>query len=128
MRVATAYEVSAYNEHINKGGDPNQVPILDRLAVVLAKNPKFLLDPANRNVRDEFMPRLEQIRAQATQQATAVQQNSSADSAPPAVLIERDSVKPVPRGQLVNPNAPVTAPKAPLVDPYSTRIRLGQAE
>ena len=46
----------------NKGGDPNQVAILDRLAVALAKNPKFLLDPANRNV-ELVRPRLEQIRA-----------------------------------------------------------------
>ena len=112
MRVATADEVSAYNEYINKGGDPNQVPILDRLAVALAKNPKFLLDPANRNVLDELVgPRLEPIRAQATPQATAVQQNSSTDFAPRAGLIERDPLKPVPRVQLVNSNAPVTVPK-----------------
>jgi hypothetical protein len=104
MRVATADEVSAYNEYINKGGDPNQVPVLDRLAVALAKNPNFLLDPANRNVLDELVrPRLEQIRAQATPEVTTIQQNSLADYVPRAVLIKRDPVKPVPRARLVNP-------------------------
>jgi hypothetical protein len=52
FRVASAEEVQRYDDYIASGGDPNQVPIYDRLAVALYKNPKILLE--NMSVLDEL--------------------------------------------------------------------------
>jgi hypothetical protein len=47
MRVATPEFVNLYNAHVQNGGDPNQIPIYDRLAVAIAKDPSFLTKPEN---------------------------------------------------------------------------------
>jgi hypothetical protein len=47
MRVGTQDDVKNYNTYIQNGGDPEQIPIYDRLAVAIAKNPGFLSDPKN---------------------------------------------------------------------------------
>lgn len=47
MRVATSDDVQNYNTYVQNGGDPNQIPVYDRLAVAIAKDPKFLTKPEN---------------------------------------------------------------------------------
>jgi hypothetical protein len=47
MRVATPRDVNNYNTYVQNGGDPNQIPIYDRLAVAIAKDPEFLKKPEN---------------------------------------------------------------------------------
>ena len=47
MRVATPNDVQNYNTYVQNGGDPNQIPIYDRLAVAIAKDPSFLSKPEN---------------------------------------------------------------------------------
>jgi hypothetical protein len=47
MRVATPTDVQQYNDYVQNGGDPNQIPIYDRLAVAIAKDPSFLSKPEN---------------------------------------------------------------------------------
>jgi hypothetical protein len=47
MRVATPRDVNNYNNYVQNGGDPNQIPIYDRLAVAIAKDPSFLSKPEN---------------------------------------------------------------------------------
>ena len=52
FRVANAEEVQRYDNYIANGGDPNQLPVYDRLAIALYRNPKFLLE--NKSVLDEL--------------------------------------------------------------------------
>jgi hypothetical protein len=47
MRVATPRDVDNYNNYVQNGGDPNQIPVYDRLAVAIAKDPSFLTKPEN---------------------------------------------------------------------------------
>ncbi len=47
MRVATPQDAAKYDQYIQQGGDPNQVPVYDRLAVAIAKDPNFLTKPEN---------------------------------------------------------------------------------
>jgi hypothetical protein len=47
MRVATPRDVDNYNNYVQNGGDPEQIPVYDRLAVAIAKDPNFLKDPKN---------------------------------------------------------------------------------
>jgi hypothetical protein len=47
MRVATPRDVDTYNTYVQNGGDPSQIPVYDRLAVAIAKDPNFLKDPKN---------------------------------------------------------------------------------
>jgi hypothetical protein len=47
MRVATPRDVDNYNTYVQNGGDPNQIPVYDRLAVAIAKDPSFLSKPQN---------------------------------------------------------------------------------
>lgn len=55
LRVANQIDVVQYDDYIQEGGDPNQVPILDRIAVALAKHPNMFLDPANRAMFNELV-------------------------------------------------------------------------
>jgi len=47
MRVATSRDVDNYNNYVQNGGDSNQIPVYDRLAVAIAKDPDFLKKPEN---------------------------------------------------------------------------------
>jgi hypothetical protein len=47
MRVATPRDVDNYNAYVQNGGDPEQIPVYDRLAVAIAKDPSFLSKPEN---------------------------------------------------------------------------------
>src|ERR1700757_2531137 len=47
MRVATPDDVKNFDAYIQNGGDPNQLPVYDRLAVAIAKDPSFLTKPEN---------------------------------------------------------------------------------
>lgn len=47
MRVATQDGVNDFENYIKNGGDINQVPVYDRLAVALAKDPDFLKKKEN---------------------------------------------------------------------------------
>ena len=47
MRVATPDDVKSYDTYVQNGGDVNQIPVYDRLAVAIAKDPTFLTKPEN---------------------------------------------------------------------------------
>lgn len=47
MRVATPADVQKYGTFLQNGGDPNNVPIYDRLAIAIAQDPNFLTKPEN---------------------------------------------------------------------------------
>ena len=47
MRVGTPQDAAKYDQYIQQGGDPNQIPVYDRLAVAIAKDPNFLTKPEN---------------------------------------------------------------------------------
>jgi hypothetical protein len=44
LRVATPDDVANSDEYFRNGGDPNALPLNDRIAVALAKNPNFFKD------------------------------------------------------------------------------------
>jgi len=47
MRVAAPEDVQRYDQFINNGGNPDNIPVYDRLAVAIAKDPNFLSKPEN---------------------------------------------------------------------------------
>ena len=47
FKVASPQDAQKYDQYLQQGGDPNQVPVYDRLAVAIAKDPNFLTKPEN---------------------------------------------------------------------------------
>jgi hypothetical protein len=55
LRVATNDDVKQFDAYVKNGGDINAISPYDRLAVLLNKNPKALLDPNNKQMLDEMV-------------------------------------------------------------------------
>lgn len=49
FKVASPQDAAKYDQYIQQGGDPEQIPVYDRLAVAIAKDPNFLTKPENFN-------------------------------------------------------------------------------
>ena len=47
FRVASPQDAARYDQYVQQGGDPNAIPVYDRLAVAIAKDPNFLTKPEN---------------------------------------------------------------------------------